>query len=610
MAGSLRSLLAAAAMFALASAGRTEAAAAAPAPAAGTNISLPYPSKAPLVVHVNGFERVQERLAKMLEALPPAEGKQIKKGLDAGLAQLLKDRKLDAVPKDGRVFVVVHDFEKLFEGDPAFSVFVPVSGYKEFKDSLLTAAERKSVEKAGAGIESMKSSATGDEVTLYMIDLKGYVALTPSKDTAEVLAGKFTPAQSGAMGADLSGSFLNADVAIFVNMDVINDLYGEKIRQFKGLIDFALGQAQNMGMIPGLGKQQIELAKTFLGGFVQAIEDSKGIVFGVEFRSEGLNLRGQIRFADDSQSADFLKTELPTPLANLSKLPKGLTNYGGSKFGKKFAELGKKFTQEFLAGDDDEKGAERIGKLLSELAAAGPQGEYTASTPPESSMTVASYKSPEKAAAAVVQLYETMTAGGKFSTVVLKEKPKVKKEAATHRDFMFTEVKMSFDFEATVAALPEAAREAALAQFKRLMKEKTTYWIGTDGKVFVQLTAKDWDAAKKLLDDYLDAKAVVGTDEGFKLARKNLPQEASLLALIETVQVVTMLVDQAKAVGQAIPGGVFPQIGSVKPVKGDATYIGIALTLKPQAASFDLFVPGTSMNVATKMLAPLFRNVE
>ena len=101
MAGSLRSLLAAAAMFALASAGRTEAAA--PAPAAGTNISLPYPSKAPLVVHVNGFERVQERLAKMLEALPPAEGKQIKKGLDAGLAQLLKDRKLDAVPKDGRV---------------------------------------------------------------------------------------------------------------------------------------------------------------------------------------------------------------------------------------------------------------------------------------------------------------------------------------------------------------------------------------------------------------------------------------------------------------------------------------------------------------------------
>ena len=64
------------------------------------------------------------------------------------------------------------------------------------------------------------------------------------------------------------------------------------------------------------------------------------------------------------------------------------------------------------------------------------------------------------------------------------------------------------------------------------------------------------------------------------------------------------------AVGQAIPGGAFPQIGSVKPVKGDATYIGIALTLKPQMATADLFVPGTAMNVMTKMIAPLFRNVE
>jgi len=94
------------------------------------------------------------------------------------------------------------------------------------------------------------------------------------------------------------------------------------------------------------------------------------------------------------------------------------------------------------------------------------------------------------------------------------------------------------------------------------------------------------------------------------VARKNLPAEASLVYLLETGQVVTLLVEQAKAVGQAIPGGAFPQIGSVKPVKGDATYIGFALVLKPQVASVDLFVPGTAMNVATKMIAPLFRNVE
>ena len=604
MSGTLRLSLA----FALTTLGSS--ATAAPAPATGSNIPLPYPAKAPLVVHVNGFERVRERLTKMLDALPPAESKLVKKELEAGLAQLLKDRKLDAVPKDGRMFVVLHDFAKLVEGDPAVSVLLPITGYKEFKDSLLTAEEGKTLEKAGNGIESMKTNAIGEEHTLYLVDLKGFVALTPSKEIAEVYAGKYTTAQSAAMGADLASSYLAADVALYVNMDAINEMYGEQIRQFKGLIDFALGQAQNMGMIPGLGKKELEMAKTMIGGLFQGIEDSKGIVLAAEFRPEGLNFRAQVRFAEDTQSADIFKTEVPSALADLTKLPKGLSTYGGSKFGKKFTDLGKKFAQEFSVAEDDEKGLAQLEKLLAEVTAAGPQGDYSASNAPESSIGVTAYKSAEKAATALVKIYENMPAGGKFSGVVLKGKPKVKNEAATVGDFKFTEVNLTFDFAATVEALPEAAREAAMGQYKRLMKEKTSIWLGTDGKVVVQLTAKDWDTAKKLLEDYLSGKGGVGSDAGFQLARKNLPPEASLLYMFETSQVVTMLAEQAKAMGQAIPGGVFPQIGNVKPVKGDATYIGIALTLKPQTATFDLFVPGTAMNVMTKMILPLFKKVE
>jgi hypothetical protein len=603
----LRLFLAAAAVFALASFARTEAA---PAPAAGANLALPYPTKVPLVLHINGFERVKDRLTKMLDSLPPNEAKFTKKGVEDGIAMLLKDRKLTAVPAEGRVFVVVHDFAKLAEGDPAISILVPVTSYKEFKGTVLTADERKSVEKAGNGIESVKSSAAGDEHTLYMVELKEYVALSPSKDIAEIYAGKYTPSQSGAMGADLSNSFLAADVSLFVNMDAVNDLYGDNIRQFKMLIDFGFGQAQNMGMIPGFGKKQLELAKTVVGGMFQGIEDSKGIVLAAEFRPNGLNLRGQVRFADETQTADLLKPETPTPLADVSKFPKGFNTYGGSKFGKKIADLGKKFTQEFLAPDDDEKGAEVIEKLFAEIAAAGPQGEYSASSPPDQSITVTSYKNPEKAATAQVKLYEGLTAGGKFSTIVLKEKPKVTYKAATLRDFTFAEVRVAFDFAATVEAIPEPGREFALNQYKRVMKERTTYWIGTDGKSVVQLTAKDWDSARKLLEDYLDGKGTVGSDPGFHLTRKNLPVDASMLNLLETTQVVTMLVDQAKMVGQMIPGGGFPQIGNVKPLKGEATYIGMALTLKPQVATADLFVPGTAMNVMAKMISPLFKNVE
>jgi hypothetical protein len=583
---------------------------AAPAPAVGPNIALPYPAKSPIVLHINGFERTRDRLAKMLEALPPAEGKQVNATLTDGLAQLLKNRKLDAVPKDGRVFLVVNDIPKLFSGDPAMAVLLPVTGYKEFKESLLTVDERKSIEKDGNGIESMKSSATGDEVTLHLVDLKGYVAITPSKDTAEVYAGKYTAAQSGAMGTDLSASYLNADVSLYVNMDVINDLYGDQIKQFKGLIDFALGQAQNMGMVPGLGKQQLDMAKVMISGLFQAIEDSKGLVIGFEFRPEGLSARAQVRFADDTQSADILKPETPTALAGLTKLPKGLSSYGGSKFGKKFTDLGAKFAQEFIADDGDEKGAERIAKLQAEIAAAGSSGSFTAGKGLDQSILITSYKDPQKALDATTKLYTGLTDNGKFGGLVLKAKPTVTAKAQSHRELSFTEIKMSFDFAASVEGLPEAARDAALAQFKRLASEKTTLWMASDGKAVIQIGAKDWATAKSLLDEYLDAKTVIGSDAGFQAVRKNLPEQASLLYLLETGEAVTALVEQAKTVGQSIPGGGFPALGSTKPVKGDPTYLGFALTLKPQVATAELFVPGTAMNVAVKMIAPLFRNVE
>src|SRR5690606_31458056 len=124
---------------------------------------------------------------------PEAEAKAVKEELASGLDELLAGRKLTAGPAAGRVFLVVHDFATLGDGDPAVAVLVAVTDYKAFKDSFLTADERKSVQNAGKGIESVRSAATGGELTLYMAQVKGYVALTPNQGTAETYAGKYTP---------------------------------------------------------------------------------------------------------------------------------------------------------------------------------------------------------------------------------------------------------------------------------------------------------------------------------------------------------------------------------------------------------------------------------
>ena len=39
---------------------------------------------------------------------------------------------------------------------------------------------------------------------------------------------------------------------------------------------------------------------------------------------------------------------------------------------------------------------------------------------------------------------------------------------------------------------------------KKMMGEGVNSWFGSDGKVYVQVTAKDWEAARRQLDEYLD----------------------------------------------------------------------------------------------------------
>lgn len=577
---------------------------------AGKNVTLPYPAKAPLVVAVNGWQKTTDRLTKMTEALPAAEAKKVRDALEFGLDKAFEGRKTDAVPGDKRVYAVVHDFAKLGDEAPAFAVLLPVTSYAEFKRSFLTAAERGTVAKAGKGVESVEAAFGGEAKKLFLTDLKEYVAVSPSEEVAASYVGQYTKAQSGSMGPDLSTAFVAADAAVFLNMDVINDLYGEQIRQVKGLIDFGLQQAEMGGMLPGLDRKQIELVKTMFTGLLQGIEDAQGLLLAVEFRPEGLQLGVRTRFATDTPTTAALANETASPLADIGKLPRGQAVYGGAKFGKKISDTFRGFTQQFNAPDGQEGADAKITKLLDQVSAAGPGAEVTASTGAETALTVTQYKAAKQAAAALVGVYQAVPAGGKIMGVVTKEKTRVTEDAQTHRGFTFSEVRLAFDFEKTVEALPEPVRESTIANMKRMAKERMTYWIGSDGKAVATLTAADWAAASKLFDEYLDGTAGVGSEAGFRAARSNLPATASAVYLAETGQLLTLLVEQAKTATAAIPGGGGPQLGKVQPVQGEPTYVGFALTLKPQTAGVDVFVPGTAMNAAARMLSGILRRIE
>lgn len=578
------------------------------APEGGKGTTFPFPAKAPIIICLNGYDKARDHLNKMVTAALPDDAAHFTKLLDEQLNKVLEGRKLTSLRKDARAFLVVNDLAGIIDGHVPVSILLPITNYKEFRETLLTKDERKSFDGGREGVDTFKTTATGDETSVYMVDLKEYVALSIDKGVAESYAGKYTAGSTDPMGSEVADTFLKADLAVYVNMDAINEQYGDQIRAFRPLIDFGIQQAQQQGAIPGLTKKQLDAMKTVFKGLFQGIEDCRAVVLAGEFRPEGLLLRIQARFADNTLSTKLLQSEKSEASKDIVKLPKGFSTYSESRMGSTLRNLFREFNQEFTSTEDDEKSAGIIEQQLKDLTAAGPLGDSAAATTLGTSITVSNYKDPAKALQATLKAYKAIPRGGHINGVMVKTAPRVTDESEKHQGFKFSEVRIQFDFEGTVAALPENAKEVALENFKRSISEKTTIWIGTDGKTVIQVSAKDWPTAKETIDKYIDGKLTIGGDPAFKATRDQLPANATVLIIAETASILTSLVDMARTLAQSVPGA--PAIGTVKPVKGEPTYVGFALALKGETIGMTVFVPTGAMAVTRKIVEGLLRNFE
>src|SRR5580704_830440 len=111
---------------------------AAPVPAdSGKGTVFPYPAKAPVVVCLNGYDRARDRLGKMLTNAIPNDAANLTKTVDKFLNDFLEGRKLTGIRKDARAFVVVNELTGIPEGNFALAVLVPITSYKEFRDTFL-----------------------------------------------------------------------------------------------------------------------------------------------------------------------------------------------------------------------------------------------------------------------------------------------------------------------------------------------------------------------------------------------------------------------------------------------------------------------------------------
>jgi hypothetical protein len=567
---------------------------AAPVPSGGKAkdvTELPVADKSMVVIQLNGIDRTKGRLMKMLEGIDPAKAKESAKEIDEWLKSTAEDRDLTGLDGQGRVFVAIGALAELGADETPVAVLLPVKDYKTFREKVLTKGEQKSFQKGKGGVDEVELETTGS--TLYLVDTgTGYVVASPSKDTAEVYAGKYDKLTVKQLGSVAEG-FLAADVSVFVNVARVNEEYGGDIaaaRAAVGQLFQLFGQQLDQG--------QAAVAKSLIDGLFQIVEDATGVVIAVDFRPEGFGLRVDGAFTAGSESDKVLSAETPAALKSLADLPKGWSSYSASKWGKGIGGIQRKLTSEFAS--DDDKATAAIEKLTDLLAAS--DGETVGlSGQGFASLTAGVYADPKKVADAKLAVFKALDEGAKYSNLALKGKPKVTADAQKHAGFSLHAAAIEIDFEASVKATADAAqKEAAIEAMKKLMPEKQTVFFGTDGKRFVQVSAKDWDEAKKLLDAFTTPKEKAGADKAFAVTRGQLPAEANYLLLSDANTLFGLLSEYAGSLGDAIPGGPGAELPKIGKVKGDPAFVGVAVVAKKQSARLEVFVPVAALKSLAK----------
>jgi hypothetical protein len=545
------------------------------------------PAAAPIVIHLNSPETLRDHVVAFLKAAVPDQADRVQQHIDDFLKNGADGRKLRGLAKDGPIFVALSEIPKDVSPDkpPKVAIIAAVTSYAEFRDNILTDKEKKSL-KQGDGYES--ATAENGNHDIFFVDRKDYVVVTPTKDLAAAYV-KGAPGLDGKLGKAQAGKLLGSDAGVYVDLESVNKEFGD---QLKAARKEAIEQFKKLAeSVPQAQKGQFEMVQKMLDPLFQAIEDGKSVLAAAEVGPNGVTYHEELEFRASTPTTDLLKGSKTVAFKDLGKLPAGDVFYAGMVIGPSLTKL---FTSIMaaMASDPNAKGGKAMVEAYEAWAKAGPTEVLSAVTYPTAGVSVTKADDPAKLMEASVKVLTVMGEEGAFPNVYFKDKPEIKPNAQKYHDISFTSIHMVWDLDkmlsASSAQLPEAARKQMTEAMKKMMGEEMNAWIGADGKSVIQVTAKDWDSAQKVLDQYFKGEGGAGDDKSFAAVRKALPEQASVVALIDVVQAVGDILDFVKPIldasGAPVPNK-FP-----KPIKGKPGFIGFAITLEPDRCGCDLSV--------------------
>jgi len=137
---------------------------------------------------------------------------------------------------------------------------------------------------------------------------------------------------------------------------------------------------------------------------------------------------------------------------------------------------------------------------------------------------------------------------------------------------------------------------------KKLMGDQANLWFGTNGKSYVQVTAKDWPVAQNLLSQFLEGKSAIKDQKAYQDTRKLLPAQSTLLALVDALPYFQAMGNYFLSVMKSIPLPIAIPVQSLPAVKGEPAYLGFAVTLESGRGGMDFWLPATAVKEVRKLV--------
>jgi hypothetical protein len=557
------------------------------------------PAKSPIVIQIRGVEQTKDRLIAMIKEALPDLGAKAEEKINGLIKEGLEGRSLKGLVKNGPVFFVFNELPKNNDDEQEFkrnvAFLVRVTKYAEFRDAVLSEDERKELKKVD-GCE--KVQIHGED--FYFVDRGEWAVVAPSKEAAKALATKPSQGLDGKLAKDFAAKLLESDVSVYVDMAAIRGQFGDQIADAKKEIEDKIAEA---GDVPGLEKGQLELVKKIISPAFQALDDCQAVLFAVDLRKPGLAIHAQGSVGASSKTNQLLKGLKPSAFDELARLPAGMMNYSAMQIQESWTKELSSYLFGASGGNEDKEN-KKLKAAIEELAAAKPRLKLDATSIPLKGIQVWTFDDPAKAVAAQLKLVRALEGGDTFQTAPIKD-PKIKEKAEKYGAFTLHSFSATWDFDKFTEKLKDAGGlpgfdEKMAGLMKKMLGSEVNAWFGTDGKSVVQLIAKDFKEAQGLLEQFTKGDKLIGEVAAFKESRKQLPKEATFLVFADVPAYGKLMVEAFQALMPLpIPLGA--------PGKGKPSYLGAALTVKPERGSFDLWIPGSTAQEIYKMVEPVIK---